>query len=129
MYPTVSLPWLLLAVAASCCRKILINCICVGFQLQKKAVKAFIGCSRAFSEDKSRCWLQGATLNDKAKFLCQMVRWHSAVRGNCKWLRMVRSGRSTRLPCKVVSKLIAFSWQIHQSKYKGGTRKETLTVF
>lgn len=58
-----------------------------------------------------------------------MMRWWCTVNRTLQWLVCMLLCLRARLCCKVISKLVAFTRQVHKSKDEWGTCQETLTVF
>ena len=72
--------------------------------------------------------MQRATLNNKPEFLCEVIQWQCTVGSDCKRLVKMYLCLGTRLSCKVISELIAFSRQVYQPEDEGSACKKVLAL-
>lgn len=73
--------------------------------------------------------MQHTTVNYETKFLREMIRRRGAMADDLKGVIEGLLRSCTSDACEMVSKLIAFSWEIYKAKDEWGSREQLLAFF
>ena len=73
--------------------------------------------------------MQHTTVNYETQFLREMIRRRGAMADDLKGVIEGLLRSCTSDACKMVSKLVAFSWEIYKAKDEWGSREQLLAFF